>query len=165
MLLQVAEVIRPQQKQLYKNLNKNQRHCSRYSDCLQSEEQQIDQLGLQKPEMGWIFLKIGIKLPIKLKNRAQDGDRFWKEWAERNISHNIVFQSHTCTMENILKYERWECGAQNSETFIFQFEFSLCLCTSSLKWNIIYYFKYYPLVFDCIFNFSNELKWKKVHFG
>lgn len=79
----------------------------------------------------------------------------------RNISHNIVFQSHTCTMENILKYKRWECGTKNSKTFIFQFEFSLCFCTSSLKWKIIYYFKYYPLVFDCIFNFSNELKWKK----
>ena len=48
-----------------------------------------------------------------------------------------------------------------AETFMLQFEFSLCFYTLNLKWNSFYYFKYYPLIFDCIFNISNVLKLKK----
>ena len=54
-----------------------------------------------------------------------------------------------------------ESAGHKTETFMLQFEFSLCFYTSSLKWNSFLNFKYYPLIFDCIFNISNVLKLKK----
>ena len=119
-------------------------------------------MGLQKPEMGCIVLKIGIKLRIKLKSRAQDGDKFWKEWVERNISHNLVFQSHTWT--NGIYLQMWKMKLWSTKLRDFYFPvwvFSIFFVLQHLCVIIIYYIKYYPLILDYTFNFSNELKWKK----